>query len=74
MFTIEYLMTKTNSESGLKRRLSISSWNLWKKVCDDRFVRTIRSNIAGIENVLGSIKIMNPIDFLREKMKIDVIE
>jgi predicted nucleic acid-binding protein len=42
--------------------------------CDDRFIRAIRANMAGIENVIGNIKIMNPIDFLREEMKIDVIE
>ncbi len=42
--------------------------------CDDRFIRTIKANIAKSENVIGNIKIMNPIDFLREEMKIDVIE
>jgi predicted nucleic acid-binding protein len=42
--------------------------------CDDRLIRTINANINSINGVLGNIKIMNPIDFLREEMKIDVIE
>jgi len=42
--------------------------------CDDRFIRTIKANSNNIASVIGDIKMMNPIDFLREEMKIDVIE
>ncbi|WP_165585974.1 type II toxin-antitoxin system VapC family toxin [Ruminiclostridium cellobioparum] len=28
--------------------------------CDDRFIRTIKANIAKLENAIGNIKIMNP--------------
>ena len=42
--------------------------------CDDRFIRTVKANVNSIANVIGDIKMMNPIDFLREEMKIDVIE
>jgi len=42
--------------------------------CDDRFIRTIKANINNTGKVIGNIKIMNPIDFLREEMRIDVIE
>lgn len=42
--------------------------------CDDRFIRTIKANIVNLKSSIGNVKIMNPIDFLREEMKIDVIE
>jgi predicted nucleic acid-binding protein len=42
--------------------------------CDDRFVRTINGNKEYINSLIGNIKIMNPVDFLREEMKIDVVE
>jgi len=42
--------------------------------CDDRFIRTIKANIVNLDIAIESIKIMNPIDFLREEMKIDDIE
>ena len=42
--------------------------------CDDRLIKTINANIENISNVVGNLKIMNPIDFLREEMRIDVVE
>ena len=42
--------------------------------CDDRFIRTIKANNTGMHDTIGNIKIMYPVDFLREEMKIDVIE
>jgi len=42
--------------------------------CDDRLIRTIKANIACMVDSIGNMRIMNPIEFLREEMKIDVIE
>lgn len=42
--------------------------------CDDRLIKTVKSNIINLAGEIGEIKMMNPIDFLREEMKIDVIE
>ncbi len=42
--------------------------------CDDRFIKTIMTNIDVLKNIVGDTRIINPIDFLREEMKIDVIE
>ncbi len=42
--------------------------------CDDRLIRTINSNMDNFEHILKDIKLFNPADFLREEMKINVIE
>lgn len=42
--------------------------------CDGRFIKTINANMNSISSIIGNIKIMNPIDFLREEMRIDVVE
>jgi hypothetical protein len=42
--------------------------------CDDRFIRTINNNEYLMKNLIGSIKLFNPIDFLRKEIDIDVIE
>ena len=34
----------------------------------------IKPNDVSLENVIGKIKLMNPIDFVRGEMSIDVIE
>lgn len=42
--------------------------------CDDRYIKTINTNYEKLKDYLGKIKIMNPIDFLRREMNIDVVE
>lgn len=42
--------------------------------CDDKFIKTVRRNRDVLKNVIGEIKLYNPIDFLRKEMDIDVIE
>ena len=42
--------------------------------CDDKLIKTQKINNASLEDVIGNIKIMNPIDFVRGEMSIDVIE
>lgn len=42
--------------------------------CDDKFIKTINSNSDRLINIIGTIKLLNPIDFLREEMNIDVVE
>lgn len=42
--------------------------------CDDKFIKTINANMNNIGTSIDNIKIMNPIDFLREEMKINVVE
>lgn len=32
--------------------------------CDNRFIRTIKHNARGLKHVLGSIRIVNPVDFI----------
>lgn len=42
--------------------------------CDDRFIKTINANMNNLASIIGNIKIMNPIEFLREEMNIDVVQ
>ena len=42
--------------------------------CDDKFIKTVVKNNVSLEDVIGKIKLMNPIDFVRGEMSIDVIE
>ncbi len=42
--------------------------------CDDRFIRTVERNRESMEDVIGKIKLFNPIDFLRKEMDINVVE
>lgn len=42
--------------------------------CDDKFIKTIIKNTEKIKDVIGKTKLMNPIDFVRGEMSIDVIE
>lgn len=42
--------------------------------CDDKLIRTINRNQADLKEIIGDIKLYNPIDFLRKEMDIDVIE
>ena len=42
--------------------------------CDDKFIRTVVRNRSVLGNIIGAIKLYNPIDFLRKEMDIDVIE
>lgn len=42
--------------------------------CDDKFINTIDKNRDVLEDMIGKIKLYNPIDFLRKEMNINVIE
>ena len=42
--------------------------------CDDKFIKTIKRNTTNLDDIIGNIKLYNPIDFLRKEMDIDVIE
>ena len=42
--------------------------------CDDKFIKTIENNRDRLKDIIKSIKMYNPIDFLRKEMDIDVIE
>lgn len=42
--------------------------------CDDKLVKMFNSKKADLEHIINNIKLFNPVDFLREEMKINVIE
>jgi predicted nucleic acid-binding protein len=42
--------------------------------CDERLIRTLNANKDNLSGIVGNIRILNPIDFLREEMRIDVVE
>ena len=42
--------------------------------CDDKFIKIILKNYETFKDVIGKVRIMNPIDYIREEMSIDVIE
>jgi len=41
--------------------------------CDDQLIRAILNSKEDLKHILNSINIMNPIDFTRKEMNIDVI-
>lgn len=42
--------------------------------CDDKFIRTIQKHRDLLKDCTGSIKLFNPVDFIRRELNIDVIE
>lgn len=42
--------------------------------CDDRLIKTINRNRNHLKEIIGDIKLYNPIDFLRREIDVDVIE
>jgi predicted nucleic acid-binding protein len=42
--------------------------------CDDKLIRTVERNRKSMEDVIGKIRLYNPIDFLRKEMDINVVE
>lgn len=66
--------SKAGAKDSLHLACAIHSKCTYFITCDDRFIKTINANINNIKDIIGAIKIMNPIDFLREEMKIDVVE
>lgn len=42
--------------------------------CDDGLIKTIMGNYDKIGDIVGSIKLYNPLDFLRKEMDVNVIE
>jgi len=42
--------------------------------CDDRFINTIEKNRLKLNDILSTIKLYNPVDFLRKELDVNVIE
>lgn len=40
--------------------------------CDNRFIRTIKHNEQALKHLLGSIKLINPVDFIGKELENDV--
>ncbi|CCQ95401.1 conserved hypothetical protein [[Clostridium] ultunense Esp] len=49
------------------------TWSIFI-TCDDEFIKTIEKNNDKLEDIIGDIRLYNPIDFLRKEMYINVIE
>ena len=68
----------TNSNTRPKDALHLACAAYFKcdyfVTCDDKFIKTVIKNYANLKDVIGNIKLMNPIDFVRGEMSIDVIE
>ena len=47
--------------------------NIYNRIFDDQNQIRIRFETMAID-IIGTIKLLNPIDFLREEMNIDVVE
>jgi hypothetical protein len=42
--------------------------------CDDNLIRTINNNMSAVGQIIKNTKLFNPVDLLREELKINVIE
>ena len=67
-------LSHARAKDSLHLACAISSNCKYFITCDERLIRTINANINNIRNITGEMKVLNPIDFLREEMKVDVVE
>ena len=70
------IVEKSNAKEKDALHLACAIYNRCEYfiTCDDKFIKTIIRNKNKLEEVLGNIRLFNPIDFLRKEMEIDVIE
>ncbi len=72
------IMSKSNANAKAKDSLHLASAIHagcdYFITCDDKFIKTIKFNEGKLKDIIGIIKLQNPIDFLREEMSIDVVE
>lgn len=72
----KFIMTNSNTKPKDALHLSCAAYYKcdYFITCDDKFIKTVMKNNVRLEDVIGKIKLMNPIDFVRGEMSIDVIE
>lgn len=72
----KYVVESTSSriKDALHLACAIDSGSAYFITCDDKFIRTIIRNRNTLKDRIDNIKLVNPIDFVREEMNIDVIE
>lgn len=74
--TAKSIMEKSNAKERDALHLACAIHNKcdYFITCDDRFIRTINNSEYLLKNIIGDIKLYNPIDFLRKEIDTDVIE
>lgn len=65
--------SKARIEDALHIACSIYAGCRYYMTCDGRLIRTIYDNMSNLQDILGGTEILNPIDFLRKEMNLDVI-
>lgn len=67
-------LSKAKVKDSLHLACAICSGSDCFITCDDRLIKTINANLGSVQNIIGELRIMNPIDLLREEMRIDVVK
>ena len=66
-------LSKAKDKDSLHLACSIYSCSKYLITCDNAFIRTINYNRDALSVILKDIEIINPLDFIRKVMNIDVI-
>ena len=66
--------TKARSKDALHLASAIYGKCEYFITCDNRFIRTIQYNEQALKHLLGSIKLVNPVDFIGKELENDADE
>lgn len=66
--------SNTKDKDSLHLAAAVENGCKYFITCDDKFIKTIKRNRESLKDIIGNVKLYNPIDFLRREMDIDVIE
>lgn len=65
--------SRARIEDALHIACSIYAGCKYYLTCDSRLIRTVYENMIKLKDILGGTEVLNPIDFLRKEMNLDVI-
>ena len=66
-------LSKAKSKDALHLACAVHSGCKYFITCDNGLLRTINHNNTALINILGEMQLLNPLDFIRKEMNIDVI-
>ena len=66
-------LSKAKSKDALHLSCALHSGCKYFITCDNVLLRTINYNKTALTNILGEMELLNPLDFIRKEMNIDVI-
>lgn len=70
--TAKIIVEKSNAKNkdALHLACAINTGCEYFITCDNKFIRTINYNREDLQNILGTIKLVNPVDFVGKEMEV----